>query len=164
MQTPRRKAGKLANLKPDPHVTQTKFNELKNKLEKLKKSHPRAAEELRRTAEMGDLSENAAYSLAKARLRHINEQIIALEDHLKKAVIIQPSKSNVVALGSKVMVEVEGSKQVYTILGSSETNPSAGIISHKSPVGSALMGHKMGDVVETKVAGKILFYLILDIS
>jgi len=61
MRTPQRKPGKYIHIKPDPHITEEKFIELKNKLEKMKKRHPGLASEVKRLAEMGDFSENAAY-------------------------------------------------------------------------------------------------------
>ncbi len=147
MRTPARKPGKYTHLKPDPHLTETKFSELKNKLERLKEmSRPRAAEEVRRLAEMGDFSDNAAYSIAKGRLRGINQKILELEDHLKHAVIISAGQAgDRVKLGSEVTVEINGRQKIYRILGSSETDPSAGIISHRSPLGASLLGRRAGD-------------------
>jgi transcription elongation GreA/GreB family factor len=155
MQVPRRKAGRYTNLKPDPHLTQAKVDELRCELEKLKASHAPAAAELRRLAEMGDLSENAAHSLAKGRLRHLNQRIAELEDQLKHAVVITKSAgAAVVQLGSRVTVQ-DGDKQItYTLLGSEETNPARGVISHHSPLGAALMGSRVGDTVAFSRAGK----------
>jgi len=60
MRVPIRKPGKYTHLKPDPNLTEGKFNELKKKLERLKADQPDAIAEVRRLAEMGDFSENAA--------------------------------------------------------------------------------------------------------
>src|SRR3989344_2947089 len=89
MRVPIRKPGKYAHLKPDLHVTEAKFRELKDKLERLKASQPAAAQEVKRLAEMGDFSENAAYQMAKGRLRGINEHILELEDQLSHAELIK---------------------------------------------------------------------------
>jgi transcription elongation factor GreA len=182
MRTPIRKPGKYTHLKPDPNLTEKKLNELKEKLERLKKfSRPNAAAEVRRLAEMGDFSENAAYQIAKGRLRGINQRILDIEDHLKNAVIIKLSKNiyphtaglraehssvgvNTVQLGCKVTVESNGKKRTYLILGSSETNPAQGIISHNSPIGSALMGRKAGDMVKVKLNNKEVEYRIIRIE
>lgn len=165
MQTPHRKAGKYTNLKPDPNITQEKFNELKNQLEKLKKSHPRVVVEFKRLAEMGDFSENAAYSMAKAKLRALNQRILDLEDHLKSAHIIKPiGKSLLVELGSKVTIEIAGEQKVYQVLGSAETDPARGIISHRSPIGSALMNHGVGEKVKIQFAKKIVECKIIKID
>jgi len=156
MRTPIRKPGKYTNLPRDPNLTAAKFDDLKQELERLKTvKQPRAILEVKRLAEMGDFSENAAYSIAKGRLRGINDRIVELTEYLKRTVIIQPSKnSGVVQLGSTVTVEINGRQKTYTILGSSETDPTSGVISHKSPVGAALMGRRVGDTVEIQLAGK----------
>jgi len=111
MQTPIRKSGKYTHIKPDPHLTQKKHDELKDKLKRLKETQPQAIKEMKRLAEMGDFSENAAYALAKGRLRGINQRMIELEDQVKSAVVITLTGNNsVVQLGSKVTVEVGGKK------------------------------------------------------
>ncbi|MFH0814829.1 MAG: hypothetical protein V1902_01950, partial [Candidatus Falkowbacteria bacterium] len=79
MRVPTRRAEKNIKNTFDPFITQTKFDELKIKLEKLKKSQPTAISEVQRLAEMGDFSENAAYQMAKGRLRGINQRILELE-------------------------------------------------------------------------------------
>lgn len=165
MQVPTRKPGQYTHLKPDPHLTEEKFIELKNKLERLKKySRPQASEEVKRLALDGDFSENHAYQMAKGRLRGINQHILDIEDHLKRAIIIKPKQSDSVQLGSQVTVETDGKTKTFLILGSSETNPSAGVISHNSPIGSALMGKKIGDKIKIKLANKIVEYKILKIN
>lgn len=165
MQVPIRKPGKYTHLKPDPHLTEEKFNELKNKLEKLKSIRPRLAEEVKRLAELGDFSENAAYQIAKGKLRGVNQRILELEDHLKRAVIIKPKKNGCqVQLGCSVTLEYEGKTKTFTILGSSETDPTKGIISHNSPIGAALMGHKAGDIVKVETLNKEVEYKIIKIE
>ncbi|TSC76476.1 MAG: transcription elongation factor GreA [Parcubacteria group bacterium Gr01-1014_31] len=155
MRVPIRKPGKYTNLPSDPNLTAAKLDELKQELARLKSvTQPRAILEVKRLAEMGDFSENAAYSIAKGRLRHLNDRITELTEYLKHIVIIQPVKSGVVQLGSTVTVEINGKQKTYTILGSSETDPTSGVISHKSPVGAALMGCQVGDTVEIQLAGK----------
>lgn len=155
MRVPIRKPGKYTHLKPDPHLTEDKLSELKNKLARLKKSHPAAAAEVARLAEMGDFSENVAYQMAKGHLRGINQRILELEDYLNHAVIIKPLKNTeTVQLGHRVTIETAGQQKSYLILGSSETDPGKGIISHNSPIGSALMGRKVGDKVKIQRANK----------
>lgn len=165
MQLPVRKPGKYTHLKPDQYLTEAKFNELKNKLERLKFNRPRAAEEVKRLAAMGDFSENAAYQIAKGRLRGMNQKILEIEDHLKRAVIIKPDKnSGLVQLGSSVTVATAGREKTYLILGSSETDPSRGIISSRSPIGAALLGKKIHDQIKIKLADKEIEYRIIKIE
>lgn len=165
MQTPQRKLGKFSHLKPDPCITQAKFIELTDKLEKLKCSQPHAIVEVRRLAEMGDFSENHAYQMAKGRLRGINQRILDIKDHLKRAEIIPESNTTgIIELGSKIVVEVGGEIKTFQLLGSSETNPDLGIISHNSRVGQALVGARIGDIVNIKLPNKIIEYKILKIE
>lgn len=165
MQVPIRKPGKYTHDKPDPHLTEEKFIELKKKLVNLRKSVIPAADEVRRTAAMGDLSENAAYQVAKGKLRGINERILELDAHLKHAVIIQPTKNTeTLQLGHTVTIEMGGKKHSYLLLGSTESDPLKGIISHNSPIGSALMGHTIGDKVRIHLKNKQIECTILSIK
>lgn len=166
MQVPTRKPGKFSGQKPDPHLTEAKYLELKNKLERLKKySQPRAIAEVRRLAEMGDFSDNTAYQMAKGRLRGINQGLLDIADHLKRAIIIKPIKNNgIVVLGCTVTVEVNGKSKDYLILGSSETDPLRGVISHNSPIGSALLGKKIGEVARIKLKDKIVEYKVIAVK
>ena len=155
MRVPIRKPGKYTHLKPDPNLTEDKFNELKNKLERLKAAQPSAIKEVKRLAEMGDFSENAAYQIAKGHLRGINQGILELTEQLKKARIIKSTgNKDRVGLGCKVTVEISGQKKIYLILGSAETDPNQGVISHNSPLGAALIGKKVFDSVRIKLGNK----------
>ncbi|MFH0955759.1 MAG: GreA/GreB family elongation factor [Candidatus Falkowbacteria bacterium] len=165
MQIPIRKPGKYTHLKPDQHLTEAKYNELKNKLDRLKFNRPRAADEVKKYASDGDFSENAAYQIAKGKLRGMNQKILEIEDRLKHAVIIKSNKnSGIVQLGSSVTIVIEHKEKTYLILGSSETNPARGIISRNSPIGAGLMGKKLGDRIKIKLADKVVEYKIIKIK
>ena len=151
MRVPIRKPGKYTHLKPDPNMTQAKVDDLQRQLAKLKAQHPQAAKEMQRLAELGDFSENAAYQMAKSRLRGINERMRQLDERLKHAVIIAPQNDGTIGLGSTVSVELNGVNQTFLILGSSETSPGQGVISHHSPIGTALVGRKSGDELTIKL-------------
>jgi transcription elongation factor GreA len=130
----------------------------------MKKSRPPLIEEVKFHALNGDFSENAAYQIAKGRLRGLNQRIIETEDHLKNAVIIAPSQNGRVVLGSRVTVEVNGKIKTFLILGSAETNPGQGVISRNSPIGSLLMGRRAGDRVKLKLKDRETEYEILKIE
>lgn len=165
MQIPIRKPDKYTHLKPDPHLTSAKVTQLEDKLKQLKKSRPRLAEEVKRLSEGGDFSENAGYAMAKGQLRGINQRILELEEQLKHAEIITPAKdASRIQLGHRVTVEISGKQVTYRILGSTETNPNQGVISHNSPIGSALIGHRVGDSVTFRSATKIIECKILKIE
>ena len=149
MRTPQRKPGKYTGFKPDPHITLYKHKGLCDELERLKNiKQPKAIKEVKRLALDGDFSENHAYSMAKGRLRGMNQRILDIEDHLKRAIIIEPnSNTEEVGLGSQVEVKINNKIKVYQILGSSETDPKRGIISHNSPIGKALMNRKINEEI-----------------
>jgi len=164
MRTPQRKIGNYAHLKPDPHITIEKYNQLKKKLEHLKKRQPSARVEVKRLAEMGDFSENAEYQLAKGRLRWLNQKVLDITDQLKLAIIIKYDKINLnVKIGSIVTIEIEKKIKKYQILGSTETDPSKNIISHNSLIGASLMNKKNGEVIKVKIANKDVEIKIVDI-
>lgn len=165
MQIPYRKPGKFGQTKLDPMLTQEKFVELENKLAKLKASRPKLASEVSRLAELGDFSENVEYQLAKGKLRGLNSTILKLEYQLNHVEIIDTSKNkNTISLGHKVTIDDGKKLRTYTILGSAESNPTLGFISHQSPIGLALLGHKVDDVVNIKVNEKDLKYKIIKIE
>lgn len=155
MQIPIRKPDKRSQIKPDHRLTATKFAEFESRLKQLKKNRPRAAEEVKHLSETGDFSENAGYQAAKAHLRGINQRILELEEQLKKAEIIKAAvDASTVQLGHYVTIDMAGKQVTYLILGSAETNPSQGVISRNSPIGSALIGHRVGDRVTFQSATK----------
>lgn len=164
MRVPIRKSEKYTHLPVDPHLTREKCNALTAKLERMEKSRPALAKEVQRLAENGDFSENAEYQIAKGKLRGLNRRIDETRDLINRAVIIEPEKgSGAVQLGSSVTVEAGGVRKTYRILGSSETNPSRGIISHNSPIGKALLGKKVGNRVVVRTGAKEIEYIIVEV-
>jgi len=166
MRVPIRKADKYLRPKTDGHMTEAKYLELALELEKLtKRVRPRLTEEVKKYASDGDFSENAAYQIAKGKLRGINSRITEIEELLKRAEIIRPQKGSLtVALGGTVTVEVSGRQKTFQILGGAESDPSSGIISKDSPLGSKLIGKRVGDKVEVRVKDKSVEYKIIKIE
>ncbi|MFA5128294.1 MAG: GreA/GreB family elongation factor [Patescibacteria group bacterium] len=166
MQIPYRKPGKYTHLVQDPHITEARAMEIEKKLERLKKVvRPKLSEEVSILAQGGDFSENAGYQSAKGKLRALNEKIMNYEGELRRALIIKPDKqTDTVQLGHTVTVSVGGKQKTYQILGSRETNPQKGIISHNSPLGEKLIGQSVGDIVQISAGGKEVEYKILKIE
>jgi len=165
MRVPIRKPDKYLRGKPDPRITRAKFNKLEAELEKMKKIRPPLASEVKRLALMGDFSENAAYQIAKGRLRGLNQRMLDVEDQIARAEIIEPDKSKTAAgLGHFVTVKSAGRTKIFQILGSAETDPSSGVISYSSPLGAALLGRKIGETVTVKLANKTAEYTIIKIE
>lgn len=166
MQIPRRKSEELKKRDDGPvYLTGDGLDKLKSELARLKAALPGYIEEAARTAAYGDRSDNAEYKDAKGRLRRTHYRIAEIEDQLKRVSIIKsgPSASGKIELGSTVVLEVDGVKKTYQILGARETNPSEGRISHVSPLGAALMGRSVGETVQVPSPKGIKEYRVLEI-
>lgn len=166
MQVPRRRGENKPQTKKDFAITREKYEQLRVKLKKmLKRDRPRLASEVQRLGELGDFSENAEYQIAKGKLRGLNNRIDRVRNEIDHAEIIEPDENKeVVKVGHSVEVEVTGKRKIYQILGSGETDPSAGIISRNSPLGVALLGKKPGQIIQLPTADKTVTYKILDIK
>ncbi|EKD79671.1 MAG: hypothetical protein ACD_41C00004G0001 [uncultured bacterium] len=164
MRLPNRKPGKYTFPQFDPHITAAKLQELQQALVSAQKKLPHAIREVQQYAENGDFSENAEYQVAKGRLRGLNKNVAELQYQINHAIIIaSPIGTHTVQVGHHVTVEFKGETKTFTILGSVEANPAAGIISYHSPVGAALLGHKVGDIVMITTGNGDIAYTIIDI-
>ncbi len=115
----------------------------------------------------GDVMENAEYEDAKNEQAFVEGRILELEAILANAVVIEnKGPANEVRLGSRVtIVDLEtGDKEQYLIVGSAEADPLNGRISHESPVGRALLGHKVNDVVTVQAPQGVMKFKITHIS
>lgn len=150
----------------DHYVTPAAIERMKKELERLiKQERGPAADEVHRLAQMGDLSENAGYQFAKQHLRRINSRITMLEEKLKHAIPIQAgSKDGKIRIGSTVTVRIGDRDMTFEIVGSQETNPSRGRISHLSPIGQALLGHRAEEIVIAKINGREITYVIISVA
>ena len=140
---------------------------LKTELEELT-GHKREelAARLRAAIQMGDLSENADYIKAKEDQGFLEGRIQELEYILGNAIIIEEkADKDVVSLGSRVTIQ-EGDypEETYHLVGATEADPSKGKISHESPIGNALINHKVGDMVEAETPGGTIKFKILKIA
>ena len=125
-----------------------------------------AIEDVARTGAFGDRSENAEYQEAKHRMSRIHARIFYLKERLKRVVLIRRTKGTGerVQLGSTVTVELNNQTRTYEIVGPSESNPSQGRISHVSPLGIALLGHSVGDIVHLETPNGINKYTITAVA
>lgn len=106
-------------------------------------------ERLRIAKEFGDISENSEYDDAKNEQEFVESRIAEIKQIIANATIIDaPKRSSKVNFGSTVTVSYDGKEETYTIVGAAEVNYFEGKISNESPVGSALIGAKKGDLVE----------------
>lgn len=142
---------------------------LESELEHLKTVRRReVAERIRQALEFGDISENSEYEDAKNEQGFIEGRIISIEKMLRNAKVIDEHEehSGVVTVGSTVkLVEVNGGDEVeYTIVGSTEADPLKYRISNESPVGRALVGQKIGSVVDVVVPMGTIQYKVIGIK
>ena len=149
-------------------LTQEGYQKLEDEVEFLKTVRRReVAERIKVAISFGDISENSEYDEAKNEQAQMEERIMKLENMIRKAVIIDESQIdlNVVTIGSIVKVnDVEFEEEVeYVIVGSAEADPYEGKISNESPVGKALLGRTIGDVVEVQVPDGVAKFEILEI-
>ena len=115
------------------------------------------ARRLKSAIVMGDLSENADYKAAKEDQGFLEGRILELESTLANAIIVDDAvmDNSVVQIGSTVTILEDGDEEeVYQIVGANEANPREEKISHVSPIGSAVLNHKKGDVVEILLPNK----------
>jgi transcription elongation factor GreA len=125
------------------------------------------AARLRAAIQQGDLSENADYSAAKEDQAFLEGRIQELQQILSNAVIIDEmeQKTNEVGIGSTVTVQEDDfPPETYFVVGPKEANPTNGRISHASPIGKALIGHKAGDTVIVTTPGGEIHLKITEIK
>ncbi len=125
------------------------------------------ARKLKAAVAEGDLKENADYHDAKEQQAFLEGRIQYLENILRSSKIIENTgKTDEVRLGSVVTIVEEGAheEEVYSIVGAAEANPREGKISHESPIGSALLGHRKGDKVRVKTPGGEMVFKVKSIK
>ncbi|MDY6892776.1 MAG: transcription elongation factor GreA [Chloroflexota bacterium] len=135
-------------------LTPEGLDKLKTELEHLRSvRRQQVAEQIHRAKELGGTVDNAEYDDAKNEQAFVEGRVLTLEQMIKNASIIpEDHASSEVKLGSKVTVRhQDGEEESFTILGSAEASPSERKISNESPVGSALMEKRVGDVVEASI-------------
>lgn len=153
------------NKKREFYLTEDGVKKLQEELAELTgKGRKEIAKALKDAKELGDLSENAGWDDAKERQVFIEGRIAEIDSILKQAKIIKKSTGGVVDIGSTVHVELEDGKQEFRIVGSTEADPSKGLISNESPIGQALLGCKQGDEVEVEVPAGTMTYKIIKIK
>jgi len=141
-------------------LTPQGYNELKEELKSLREVDlPQVVERIATARSLGDLSENYEYQAAKEEHSNLVGRIEELTDILNRSQIIKKSTNKaVVGVGHQVEVTVNDSDHIFTIVGEWEADPQAKKISHKSPLGKALMGKAVGDKVEVEApAGKVVY-------
>ncbi|MGD9729044.1 MAG: transcription elongation factor GreA [Nitrospiraceae bacterium] len=152
---------------PTP-ITKKGYEALKAELDRLRKvERPKVIEAIAEARAHGDLSENAEYDAAKERQGFIEARLIELESKLADARIIETAgrTSETVVFGATVVVieQQAQQKKEYTLVGQDEADLKLARISVQSPVGRALIGKRVGDLVEVTTPVKVVEYEVLEI-
>lgn len=141
---------------------------LENELDRLiNVRRPEVAAQLKAAIEEGDLSENAGYDEAKRDQAFLEGRIKEIEAILRNARPLEGNgNKDIVGAGSKVTVVESGTdfEEHYFIVGPAEADPAGGRISNHSPLGQALMGHRVGDSIEVNSPGGLIAFEIRSIS
>ncbi len=150
-------------------LTYEGLRKLEEELEDLKVNRRKeVADKIKEAREQGDLSENAEYDAAKDEQREIEARIEELEKILKNAEVVDEDEVDVdtINIGCKVKIlDMEYDEELeFRIVGSTEASSLQGKISNESPVGKALLRHKVGDVVEVETQAGVIEYKILEIQ
>ncbi len=149
------------------YLTREAQIELRRELEQLRDvRRPGLAKKLKEARAQGDLKENADYHDAKEQLGFVEGRVQQIQDILDNATIIEMAgPSDEVRIGSTVVIREDGEdeEEEYTIVGSAEANPRERKISHKSPIGAALLGKKKGRKVSVEAPGGRIRFKIIDI-
>ena len=150
-------------------LTQEGYDKIEKELEFLRtEKRTEIAERIKVALGFGDLSENSEYDEAKNAQAENEGKIAELENKIRHAKIIDEKEidTKTVQIGNTVkLYDVEFEEEVeYKIMGEDESDPLAGKISNTSPVGSALLGKKVGDIVKVQTPGGESTYKILSIG
>ena len=149
-------------------MTQDGLDKLKKELEEALAQRPVISAQIAEAREKGDLSENAEYDAAREAQGLLEVKISRLKNLVANAKIIDESQigTDVIQIMNKVKVENLALKRVmeFTIVGETEADFSKGKLAATTPIGKALMGHKVGDVVDAKTPSGIIQFKVLEIS
>ena len=151
-------------------ITPDGYKKLQKELHKLiTVERPEVIKSIEYARSLGDLSENAEYETAKQKQSFFEGRIQELENKIGRAEVIDPKKianKERVVFGLTVTIEDSESAKIrkYQLVGADESNPDEGKISITSPIGRALIGKEMDDVVEVRTPGGLREFIILDIE
>jgi len=125
---------------------------------------PEVVNRIKTAREHGDLKENAEYHAAREEQSFLEGRVQALEDRIRRAVVVDEIATGRVVIGSTITVEIAGEELTYTIVGSAEANPAAGRLSSASPVGAALLGATAGAEVDVRTPRGEVRYRVVSVD
>lgn len=144
--------------------TKQGYDDLVQEEKKMQADRVLAVKELQRAREMGDLSENAAYKVARSRLSGIDNRLRRIKGILKWAVVIQAPLNGFADIGSKVVIHDGSEERTIILVDGYESDFRRGKISVYSPIGKALRGKREGDKVTVTTPSGSVVYAIFSIN
>lgn len=153
-------------IKKEPRIPFTKagYQKILEEKAKLMADRPDAVENLRKSREMGDLSENGYYKASRARLSFTDARIRRVDRLIKLGNIVESSGTDTVEIGNLVTISDGNTSYEYALVGGYESDPSKKSISHISPLGKALLGKKKNDTIEVFAPSGKKTFTILSIT
>ena len=150
----------MAEKEKDTFLTEEGLKKLEDRLEELRSVRRlEVAERIKQAIAFGDISENSEYEDAKNEQAFIEGEIITLERMIRTAKIIDSCEltNDQIVMGSKVQLKDLESGELldYTVVGSAEADPFESKISNESPIGKAMLGHKVGEVIDVTTPGGV---------
>ena len=156
---------KLLSQKPSRiRFTKAGFEKIMRERDELQAQRPEAVEHLRKSREMGDLSENGYYKASRAKLSFIDARLRNLEGIIKRAKIVVSTHTGLIDIGDSITLKSDEKTVEYTIVGGYESDPAKHLISHISPLGKALIGKRTGDTVSVTAPIGTKIYTIVKIN
>lgn len=151
------------------YMSQEGYDHLKKEIEHLKMvERPSISRQIAEARDKGDLSENAEYDAAKEAQGLLEMKIAKLEETLGNARVLDKSKADLSKVGPQSIVRLMntkvGKEVTYTLVSENEANFRESKISMGSPIGKALLGKKVGDMVQVTVPAGVIDFEILEIS
>ncbi|MEK7533233.1 MAG: transcription elongation factor GreA [Patescibacteria group bacterium] len=154
----------LNRKEPRIPFTQAGYDKIVAEKAQLEAKRPEAVDHLKKSREMGDLSENGYYKASRQQLNFIDGRLRRITRLIRLAKIVTSVNDGTVQIGSTVKLKDADKEYEYTLVGGYESDPAQHTISHISPLGRAIAGKKKNDTVEVFAPSGKKIYKILDIS
>ena len=153
-------------LRKEPRIPFTKegYQKLLDDRKKFLAARPEAVKNLSESRAMGDLSENGYYKASRQQLSFLDSRIRRVERLIKLATIVESANTGIIDIGSTIRISDGTREYSYEIVGGYESDPFKKTISHLSPLGRALMGKKLHDIIDVHAPNGTKTYTVLSVS
>jgi len=153
----------MKKIEPIP-FTKVGYEQLKVRQSELQVKREEVLIALQRAREMGDLSENGAYTAARFELGNVDRELRRLEFNIKYGQVTTVEGYEQIGFGNVITVEIAGREYTYTLVGTRESDPKKAMISLESPIGTALLGKRVGEKATVTMPDRTIEYLVKKIA